>query len=310
MTKRRILLICLVVLLVGALTLPMSSRVEKLRPSVAEINHAVAVKGECWTAAENKFSNWTPARLKKLLGVMPINWNDVEKADPLSQGDLSEVEGKPGPALPAAFDWRTSGGVTSVKDQGNCGSCWAFGAAGQLEALNKIYKGTTLDLSEQFIVSCETDNYGCDGGYMDRVYNFLKSTGVPDESCFPYKALELACSNRCTDWASRVKKISSWSWVCKSRPNTNTIKNAVYSSGPITASFDVYNDFFSYSSGCYKHVTGAYAGGHSVLVVGWTADGCWIVKNSWGPGWGEQGYFKIKFGDCNFGNSSGKFVIS
>jgi len=315
MSKRRVLAVCLVVLLAGAVTAALATgpRVEKLRPSVAEINRAIAAKGECWVAGENKFSRKTPAQLKKMLGAMPINWSDIEKGpadEVMMDEDLAELAAKPGPTLPAAFDWRTSDGVTSVKDQGDCGSCWAFGSVAQVEALNKIYKGTTLDLSEQFIVSCETDNYGCDGGYMDRVYNFLKSTGTPDESCFPYKATDLACSNSCSDWAARVTKISSWTWVCKTRPNTTAIKTAIYSSGPITASFDVYYDFFSYTSGCYKHVTGAFAGGHAVLVVGWTSDGCWIVKNSWGQNWGEQGYFKIKFGDCSFGRSSGKFVIS
>lgn len=309
MSKRGVLLLCLVALVFGALALQLSSGIEQVRPTVAQINGAIAARGACWVAAENKFSTWTADQLKHLLGAYPTDWDEVEGAAINQVPEEQNLAYRTVLALPSAFDWRTSGGVTSVKDQGNCGSCWSFGSVGQLEALYKIYRATTLDLSEQFIVSCETDNYGCNGGYMDRVYNYLKKTGTPDESCFPYRASAVACSNRCSDWASRVKKISSWTWVCRNQPNTTTIKNAVYSNGPVTACFDVYNDFFNYKSGCYQHVTGAYAGGHAVLIVGWTSDGCWIVKNSWGPSWGESGYFKIKFGNCNFGNSSGKFVL-
>ncbi len=314
MTKRSVLLLCLSALLVVGLTVNVNSSSERARPTVAQINGAINSQGACWVAKDNKFSTWTTEQLKRLLGVLP---SETEPAEPgrlsvealqAEEDYLDRLQGKPGPSLPTAFDWRASGGVTSVKDQGNCGSCWAFGSLGQLEALLKIYTGATYDLSEQFLVSCETDNFGCDGGYMDRVYNYLKSTGAPNENCFGYKAADLAC-NPCADWASQVKKISAYTWVCRSKLNTNNIKSAVYSNGPLTVTMDVYNDFFNYSSGCYSHVTGAYAGGHSVLIVGWTADGCWIVKNSWGPGWGEQGYFKIKFGNCRIGGNSAKFTL-
>lgn len=273
--------------------------------TVREINAAIKAQGAGWVAAENKFTGKSLSELKAMLGAFPPNLT--------AGGEEPAGETRPLANLPASFDWRSQNGynwVTSVKDQGNCGSCWAFGTVAQLESLMQIYfsnPNLNPDLSEQFIVSCDTSDYGCDGGYMNRVYNFIRSTGTPDESCFPYQAADRPCSERCADWASRVHKIASWSWVCQSRLNNTTIKNAVYSNGPVTCTFDVYNDFFSYSSGCYKHVTGAYAGGHAVLIVGWTTDSCWIVKNSWGKNWGEQGFFKIKFSNCNFGLSSGKF---
>jgi C1A family cysteine protease len=314
MTKRGVFLLCLSALLLAGLTVNVNSGSERARPTVAQINGAINAQGACWVAKTNKFSTWTTDQLKRLLGVLPP---ETEMSDGMYSVEAIQAEedyfallqAKPAPSLPASFDWRASGGVTSVKDQGNCGSCWAFSSVGQLEALLKIKTGVTYDLSEQFLVSCETNNYGCDGGYMDRVYAYLKSTGTPDESCFKYQAADVACSNRCSNWAQLVKKIHSYTWVCKSSLNTTNIKNAIYTNGPLTVTMDVYNDFFSYSSGCYSHVTGAYAGGHAVLIVGWTSDNCWIVKNSWGPGWGEQGYFKIKFGNCRIGLNSAKFTL-
>lgn len=305
MTVKRLVLVCLLALAVlAAVTAAPKGR----QLTVREINAAIKAQNAGWVARENKFTGKSLTELKAMLGAFP--------ADLMTGGEPVPDQAKPGPTLPTTFDWRSQNGynwVTPVKDQGNCGSCWAFGSIAQLEAKMQIYfsnPNLKPDLSEQFLVSCNTTNYGCDGGYMDRVYSFLQTTGAPDEACFPYKASDLPCSDACADWASRVHKISGWSWVCKTKPNTTTIKTAVYSNGPVTCSFDVYNDFFSYSSGCYKHVTGAFAGGHAVLIVGWTSDGCWIVKNSWGSNWGEQGYFKIKYGDCNFGRSSGKFTYA
>jgi C1A family cysteine protease len=282
------------------------------RPTVAEINAAIKAKGACWIAKENKFSFKTFEELKAMLGTFPLEAATIE----FETSTPTAGKGKPKPStLPESFDWRDYNGnwVTPVKDQGDCGSCWAFGTVAQMESLIRIFNNNPdldVDLSEQFIVSCDTSNYGCDGGYMNRVYDFVRDTGTPDEACFPYSATDEPCDNRCSDWEYRVEKIDKWAWVCKRAINNDKIKEAVYNNGPLTCTMDVYYDFFFYESGCYQHVYGPYMGGHAVCIVGWTADDCWIVKNSWGTDWGENGFFKIKFRNCGIGLQSGKFTYT
>jgi C1A family cysteine protease len=305
MTFKRVALVCLVALvLIAIVTAAPKGRTLTVR----EINAAIKAQHAAWKAVENRFTWMTAAERRLRLGGFP--------PEITAGADMVIDQAKPGPTLPTSFDWRNQNGynwMTPVRDQGNCGSCWAFGTLAALEAKMQIYfsnPNLSPDLSEQFVVSCDTSNYGCSGGYADRVYNFIRDTGAPDEACFRYQAEDLPCSDRCGDWASRVHKIASWSWVCTNKANTTNIKNAVYTNGPLTCHMDVYTDFFSYGSGCYTHVTGAFEGGHMVCITGWTADGCWIVKNSWGTSWGEQGYFKIKFGNCRIGTTSGKFVYA
>jgi C1A family cysteine protease len=310
MKKRNILLIVLTVILIGTLSFQMGPGSSRARPTVAEINAQIKANAACWHAAENKFSYMTDEQLKGMLGAFPpgLEPGDRELSYNESQAPV-KVAATAQAGLPGSWDWRTTKDVSPIKDQGNCGSCWAFATVAQMESLSLIYKNNPIDLSEQFIVSCDTSDYGCNGGYMNRVYNFVQKTGTTDDNCFPYVQSDVPCSNHCSDWASRITKIKSWSWVCQTKLDNNLIKQAVSSNGPLTCTMDVYYDFFNYSGGCYQHVKGAYAGGHAVLIVGWTSDNCWIVKNSWGPDWGENGYFRIKFSNCRIGLNSAKFSL-
>ena len=121
-----------------------------------------------------------------------------------------------------------------------------------------------------------------------------KNAGVPDEGCFPYSDHQQACG-QCTDWQTRATKITGWHTI----GSAADMKTWLSTSGPLATCFTVYNDFFSYKSGVYKHVTGGVAGGHCVSVVGYSdAGGFWICKNSWGSGWGELGFFCIAYGEC------------
>jgi C1A family cysteine protease len=309
MKKRNILLIVLTIILIGTLSFQMGPGSSRARPTVGEINAQIKAKAACWVAIENKFSYMTDEELKGMLGAFPpgLEPGDRELSYNESQAPV-KITATPQASLPASFDWRAFNYVnyvSPVKDQGNCGSCWAFATVAQMESLFLIKKSTLLDLSEQFIVSCDTSDYGCNGGYMNRVYNFVKNTGTVNDSCFPYVGSDVPCKKSCPI----IMKISSWSWVCQTKLDNNLIKQAVYSNGPLTCTMDVYYDFFNYSGGCYQHTTGAYAGGHAVLIVGWTSGNCWIVKNSWGDDWGEKGYFEIKFSNCRIGLSSAKFSL-
>jgi C1A family cysteine protease len=121
-----------------------------------------------------------------------------------------------------------------------------------------------------------------------------KNTGVPDEACFPYVGSQQAC-NQCADWQNRVTKITGWHTITAAAD----MKAWLSTQGPLATCFTVYNDFFAYTNGVYKHVSGGVAGGHCVCVVGYNdAGGYWICKNSWGTGWGQAGFFYIAYGEC------------
>ncbi len=168
-----------------------------------------------------------------------------------------------------------------MRDQGNCGSCWAFATTGALESVTLITNNSPdvdLNLAEQILVSCSGAG-DCGGGYIDSASDFITDPGLPSETCYPY-----------------TNKITNWTWVATTSPSVSAITNALYNYGPLVTTMDVYTDFFFYGSGVYSHTWGRYQGGHAVLIVGYDDPGQYfIVKNSWGTDWGESGYFKIAY---------------
>jgi hypothetical protein len=218
-------------------------------------------------------------------------------------------------AVPSSYDWRTTGMVTPVRDQGNCGSCWAFSAVGVLESVNKIKGNNTadLDLSEQIVVSCDSANEGCNGGYMDAVSDFLKASGTGLESCYPYTATNGSCSKACAD--KSAYKATSWGYVSTVSPDVESIKGALVTYGPLVTTMMVYSDFMYYSSGIYKYTSGQLEGGHAIILVGYDdATQAFTVKNSWGTGWGESGYFRIAYSELTsvvlFGEETIYYTVS
>ncbi|MBI4721585.1 MAG: T9SS type A sorting domain-containing protein [Candidatus Stahlbacteria bacterium] len=212
-----------------------------------------------------------------------------------------------GEKLLDALDWRTYNGhnwMTTVKDQGSCGSCWAHGVASALEARMKIFNNTpdeNPDLSEQFLVSCchEQGVNGCNGittqyGHITygRVMQFIKDTGMPDESCFPYQAQDRPCTERCSDWETRVVKITDYGYT---EPTAANYKNELRD-GPMACAVEWRKDIFFYKSGVYMPIMGKYIN-HAVCLAGWDdAQNAWLLKNSWGNsssyvwrGYGEEG---------------------
>ena len=241
-----------------------------------------------------------------ILASLPTARGDVTTEPPFSLGALPEdipeeervVEYAAG-ALLTHFDWRAEDGqnwVTSVKNQGGCGSCVAFGAVGALEGQLKIQMDDASwnpDLSEQHLFSCGGGKCSM-GWYLSAALNRLQQYGTPDEACAPYRGSDVACSTSCSDWQSRAYKVESWYWLST---NPESLEAALQN-GPLLARFDVYSDFFSYRSGIYHHTSGSLAGGHAIAIVGYdSVERYWIVKNSWGASWGENGYFRIGFGE-------------
>jgi hypothetical protein len=214
----------------------------------------------------------------------------------------------PPPALLSTadyFDWRLLEGVTPVKDQGSCGSCWAFGATGAFESAYYIAEGVIPDFSEQVLVSCDENSNGCDGGWTGSAYNFFSIYGAYDESCMPYHATD---TEPCAmDTCDPVCYLQGYQLVPN---NVSAIKNMLMI-GPVSTSFTVYDDFYSYQGGCYEHAD-TDPTNHAVVIVGWddnecNGEGAWIVKNSWGAGWGGpncMGYFKIKYASAAIGSGT------
>ncbi len=264
---------------------------------LAAIQKAIKGKGASWTAGENSVTKLSPEERKKLCGAII-----VPQTEP---GIILKTKAIP----PATWDWRNVNGTnwtTPIRNQGACGSCVAFGAIGALEPLVRIEadKPTLpIDLSEQHLFSCGGGlcNYGW---YPSSAANYLKNNGTPDEACYPYKSgngNDYPCSATCPDWQDRAVKISQWNWVTN---NANSIETALLTA-PLSTTMLVYTDFFYYTGGIYEYTWGSVQGGHQVTFVGYNEDeDYWICKNSWGTGWGENGWFRIRFGEVGIGGST------
>lgn len=211
--------------------------------------------------------------------------------------------------FPEQFDWRNFNGknyVSGVKNQGSCGSCWAFSATASLESSIKAYYNQPnfeINLSEQDVISCySVKNGACGGAYDYEIQNFftnhLASNGVCEENCFPYVARSSACSNKCSNYFQTNWKTSDVEVI---QPSVENIKRALLEYGPVEVGMLIYADFPYYSEGIYYPTTDNISGAHAVTIVGYDQyDGqeYWIVKNSWGSGWGEEGYFRIYVGNA------------
>lgn len=197
-------------------------------------------------------------------------------------------------SLPATFDWRTQNALTPIKHQGACGSCWAFSTIGVVESLIKIKDGVLVDLSEQWLVSNNTSGYNCGGGWFAFQYftgpDYCNKTGAILEQNFPYQ--QANGSPNCS--ASRSYTLQSWARVDKTRdvPTAGQLKQAIKNYGPIAVAVRATSAFQAYTGGVFnKSESGDVT--HAVVLVGWDdtkGSGCWIMRNSWGAGWGENGY--------------------
>ncbi|KAL9273129.1 Senescence-specific cysteine protease SAG39-like protein [Drosera capensis] len=198
---------------------------------------------------------------------------------------------------PASIDWRTLGAVTPIKNQGQCGCCWAFSAVASTEGITQIKTGTLTSLSEQEIVDCDTNgnDQGCNGGTADGAFSFIMSNGgITTESNYPFVGSQGTCN---TNAGPVAATLSSYQDVPSN--SESALLNAV-SNQPVSVAIDASgNDFQQYSGGVFSGSCGTNLD-HAVTVVGYgtTSDGTdyWIVKNSWGTSWGEQGYIRMQRG--------------
>ena len=203
--------------------------------------------------------------------------------------------------MPENWDWREHGGVSPVKNQGKCGSCWTFSTVGALEAHELLRYGEFTPLAEQQLVDCAQafDNHGCEGGLPSHAFEYVQyAGGISTETAYPYKALDEACTVESSTFALGVEGGS----VNITQGDEVELKHAVFEHGPVSIAFQVVGDFRDYSTGVYSSTeckNGSADVNHAVLAVGYGVENgkdYWLVKNSWGADWGDKGYFKIERG--------------
>lgn len=244
-----------------------------------------------------QFADMTPNEFRKTylnLNISILNTIKYEKAEPI------RLLG-----TPESFNWVDEGVVGPVKNQGSCGSCFAFATVGNLEGLYAIKNNENLIFSEQELVDCDTDDHGCNGGLMEYAFRWIKKNGglVLSEN-YPYKGKKGDCADKELEKVVKVrahKKLLS--------ENEEDIKNFLIKTGPLAVALNA-NPLQFYESGILDldssecHPRGL---NHAVVLVGYGVENgvdYWIVRNSWGSGWGEDGYFRIARGKGTCGINS------
>jgi C1A family cysteine protease len=226
----------------------------------------------------------------------------------------SREEGTLG-TLPSAYNWCSQGVCTPVRDQGNCGSCWAFGTVGSLESAILIQNSVSRDLAEQYLVSCNMDGWGCDGGWWAHDYHEWKyppsepGPGAVYEADFPYTATDAPCNGPYT----HHETIADWVYIAgeNSVPSTDAIKQAILDHGPVSAAVCVNSAFQSYTGGVFNPFWPCFSINHAIVLVGWDDSlGAWRLRNSWGLEWGEDGYMWIAYGKSYVGYSANYVVYT
>ena len=264
-----------------------------------EVQKAIQEQNAKWQAESNWLTDLSDTDLENLFH---------NKIDEFMTSSTHFLSIRKQSNLPAHFDWRDNEGnwLTPVKNQGTLGACQIFAGLAMIESWWKITQNIQdedIDLSEQYILSCADTQMSDDDGFnIELAFEYIKEFGIPMESCMPYQETDsVPCEEKCDDWELQAITIPEWGWVTNFQNDVDIIKSALFKQ-PLLAGFTVYQDFVSYKSGVYERTIDTLVGGHAVLIIGWDDDlECWICKNSWGSDWGEDGYFRIKWGECNMG---------
>jgi cathepsin B len=286
---------------------------------VDEIN---SLPGNSWQAStrQGRMATRTIGDVRRMLGTIKGGRKNAEKVFPAA----------PAPApIPASFDarqkWSNCSTITQIRDQSDCGSCWAFGAVEAMSDRNCIFLGKNISLSTEDMTSCCTScGAGCGGGEPSAAWDYWVKTGVVTNTCSPYSLPGCdhhipnstnpcpsqeyptpPCVKRCNDsetWSTALHYGAKAYSITSGK--VADIQTEIMTNGPVETAFTVYEDFLTYKSGVYVHKTGSVLGGHAVKFLGWgvlNGTPYWLVANSWNPDWGMGGYFLILRGSNECG---------
>eukprot|EP01060_Flectonema_neradi_P024302 TRINITY_DN32_c0_g1_i9.p1 TRINITY_DN32_c0_g1~~TRINITY_DN32_c0_g1_i9.p1 ORF type:complete len:327 (+),score=96.64 TRINITY_DN32_c0_g1_i9:56-1036(+) len=278
---------------------------EAKRFAIFQDNMLKAVRLEKETGAShgvNGFADLTAEEFK-----VYHNLNVVEKESPASTYTAEEIK----KAQDTSVDWRTKGAVTHVKNQAQCGSCWAFSTTGGIEGQWFLAGNTLTSLSEQEFVSCDKTDQGCNGGLMDNAFEWVikenKGEVVTEES-YPYTSGG-GVSGECKGLSGKTvgATINSHKDIAH---NEDDMQTFVSTSGPLSIAVDALK-WQTYTGGILTNCCEICTLDHGVLIVGYGAD-YWIIKNSWGASWGESGYIRVAKGknECGLNKSPCTSIVN
>lgn len=285
---------------------------------VNALNAKLEEENLTWRARENPITQMSAADQQMLLGFTPgpddMSEQDVVaaiEAAPAITADMALAEG--GIAAPTAYDLRNVNGndyTTAVRNQLACGSCVAFGTVAVMETTYQWKNrrpNSGIDLSEAHMFFCHgaDDGRNCNNGWWpNKAFDYAKDKGVATEDKFPYVSGQQSC-NVAAGWQNSKATLTGYTKM----GSRAEMKDWLSKKGSLTGCFAVYSDFFGYSTGVYRKSADAeFRGGHCVEIIGYDDSiAAWICKNSWGTAWGDSGYFKIGYGQCQIESWSGPY---
>ena len=328
---KHLLVIGLLVAVCASLT---HSSEDSLHPLSDEFIKQVNDKATTWKAGRNFATNTPIKYLKRLMGVhpdadnfkLPVLLHDIE-----NEGDI-----------PAEFDSRTAWPdcptIQEIRDQGSCGSCWAFGAVEAMSDRFCIHSNATVHFrfsADDLVSCCHTCGFGCNGGFPGAAWSYWVRKGIvsggpygSEQGCRPYEIAPCEhhvngsrpsctgeegstpkCVHECqSSYAVEYKTDKRFGKTSYSvKRHEAQIQTEIMKNGPVEGAFTVYEDLLNYKEGVYQHVHGKALGGHAIRILGWgVEDGTnyWLIANSWNSDWGDNGYFKILRGSDHLGIES------